>query len=272
MNFLKDKRNIMLIFIVVMVVLILAYLKCCTCLLGHRFQKATCLQPQVCSLCNYKVGETIEHSFVKHNETSATCTDTGTATYVCSECQFEKTEIIPKTDHKFLEKDVVNSSCVKDGYTIYECTECQIQKSENSVALNHSITNGICERCKMDFKAKKNEFLSEIKQIESWIKGATEYTYIQSDLNSISSEELYRWDKLLNEIYQYLKTVMTEQEFEVLQADEKKWVTKKEKDVKKYSEEWGMGSAATMEINGYECGIVKDRCYYLLSKLDAFIK
>lgn len=275
MNYLRNKRNIIfiaVIFTVILIALVFAYLNNYTCVLGHDYQKATCERPQICSLCNHQVGEAMEHSFQKSNEVLASCTVSGVATYVCSECQFSKTENIPMVAHDFIEKDSLSPSCTESGYTLYECSMCQIQKEENFAAMNHIISNGKCERCNQDFKAKKNEFLSQIKQNDNWINEALSYAYTQSELNSITSEELNRWDKLLNKIYQYLKSIMIQTEFEDLQVDERNWVSRKEKDVKKFADECTLGSAAVMEINSYESRITEERCYYLLSKLDEFIK
>lgn len=90
----------------------------------------------------------------------------------------------------------------------------------------------------------------------------------QQEMN-IQSGELYdEWDSLLNDVYQYLKTIKTSSEFETIKSDEVAWIKKKDAAVEASRNEYAGGSMATLAANTTAIKYIKDRCNYLISLID----
>ena len=90
----------------------------------------------------------------------------------------------------------------------------------------------------------------------------------QSDINIESYTIFNKWDELLNEVYQYLKTIMPKDEFVALEKDELKWIEEKENAMSKAAAEWEGGSGAPMAVNMAGTEYTKERCYYLISLIN----
>lgn len=90
----------------------------------------------------------------------------------------------------------------------------------------------------------------------------------QQEMN-IQSGELYdEWDSLLNDVYQYLKTIKTSSEFETIKSDEVAWIKKKEAAVEASRSEYAGGSMAPLAANTTAIKYTKDRCNYLISLIN----
>lgn len=113
--------------------------------------------------------------------------------------------------------------------------------------------------------AKKDEFLQKADDIEQYSKSHFETAQTQSEINRESGIVYEKWDELLNEVYQYLKTTMPDSEFEQLKNDEFAWIKRKEKAVEEAGEEWAGGSGAPMARNTAAIQQTEERCYYLIS-------
>lgn len=113
--------------------------------------------------------------------------------------------------------------------------------------------------------SRYNEFLERAAAIERY-DNSLDYDYMpQVEINTSTYEVFKRWDDLLNEVYQYLKSTMSSSEFEKLKQDEQKWVAEKENAVDEAAAEWLGGSGEAMIRNGTAIQYTKDRCYYLIS-------
>ena len=80
-----------------------------------------------------------------------------------------------------------------------------------------------------------------------------------------SKEVFDRWDALLNDVYQFLKSIKPESEFESIKNDEINWIHTKENAANAAAAEYEGGSMAPMEYNTTAAEYTKDRCYYLIS-------
>ncbi len=87
----------------------------------------------------------------------------------------------------------------------------------------------------------------------------------QVDINQESGVVFQKWDMLLNEVYQYLKTIMTDSEFALLYEEEIAWIGEKEAAIEAAGAEWGGGSGEPMARNMTAIEYTKARCYYLIS-------
>ena len=116
--------------------------------------------------------------------------------------------------------------------------------------------------------SKKDAFLDKADDIEWYSETYLETAETQSEINSESSIVYKKWDALLNEVYQYLKTVMSDSEFKQLQEDEIAWITKKEKAIEAAGAEWEGGSGEPMARNMTAIQYTEERCYYLISLIN----
>ncbi len=115
---------------------------------------------------------------------------------------------------------------------------------------------------------KKNAFLAKAEGIEQYGREYLDTADTQHAINRESGVVFEKWDVLLNEVYQYLKTVLPEDEFKQLQADELAWITEKENAMAETAAEWGSGSGAPMARNMTGIQFTKERCYYLISLIN----
>lgn len=116
--------------------------------------------------------------------------------------------------------------------------------------------------------SKKDLFLDKADDIEWYSETYLETAETQSEINSESSIVYKKWDALLNEVYQYLKTIMSDSEFKQLQEDEIAWITKKEKAIDAAGAEWEGGSGEPMARNMTAIQYTEERCYYLISLIN----
>lgn len=113
--------------------------------------------------------------------------------------------------------------------------------------------------------AKKQFFTVEAGSIELFESSLDYESMPQQQLNLKSGEVFDKWDKLLNEVYQYLKQTMPANEFKKLEQDEIAWIKEKEAAMEKERAAWQGGSGASYAVNSVATRYTKDRCYYLIS-------
>ena len=115
--------------------------------------------------------------------------------------------------------------------------------------------------------AKRQAFLGRADEIEAYAKTAGAEAMTQMDINRVSGEIYSRWDALLNDVYQYLKSVLPAGEFESLRKDELAWIKRKDAAVAKEGEAWGTGSGRPMAENGVATEYTRERCYELINMI-----
>ncbi len=113
--------------------------------------------------------------------------------------------------------------------------------------------------------AKRDDFLSRAAAIEQYSKTNFETAMAQADLNRESGVVFQKWDKLLNDVYQYLKSTLPSGEFAALKKDEVAWVKEKEAAIAKAGAQWEGGSGQTMAKNTVGIDYTSKRCYYLIT-------
>lgn len=115
---------------------------------------------------------------------------------------------------------------------------------------------------------KKNYFLEKADEITIYAKTYLETAETQFEINSESATVYSKWDSLLNEVYAYLKMIMTDNEFERLQKDELSWIEEKENAIEEAGAEWSGGSGEPMARNMTAIQYTEERCYYLISLIN----
>lgn len=114
---------------------------------------------------------------------------------------------------------------------------------------------------------KKQEFIKKATDIENYADATGKMAQSQAEINFYSSEIYSKWDSLLNEIYQYLKETLPDDEFEELKADELRWIKEKEKAIEEEGALWEGGSGEPMARNLAGASYTKERCYELIDMI-----
>jgi len=118
---------------------------------NHDMQPATCDEPSKCSRCDYTEGEALGHSFgeYKYDEGSATCTEDGTKTAKCDNC--DETHTVTAEDtalgHSFTNYiDNEDAECEKDATETATCDRCEETDTRDQVgtALGHDMQPASC--------------------------------------------------------------------------------------------------------------------------------
>ncbi len=78
----------------------------------HNYAPATCLVPEVCTICGATKGETVPHNYEEISKVFPTCTVDGVIKYKCSYCSDSYEEILPSSGHTLNSINV----CTKCGY------------------------------------------------------------------------------------------------------------------------------------------------------------
>jgi len=142
-------------------------------------------------------------------------------------------------------------------------------KSNNQNADSNS-NNKIGEQKHFNYtmdSGKYNEFLTKLNTIEKNDAEGNEKAATTYDITMYSKEFNKQYDTLLNDIYNYLKGAMPENEFKKLQNEEVKWINEKESAIKESHEKYKGGS-----INAYiggltSLGYTHDRIKELLEEV-----
>lgn len=120
-------------------------------------------------------------------------------------------------------------------------------------------------RSKTNGTAQRENFLSRAEAIEQYSKTNFETASNQVELNRESEAVFRKWDKLLNDVYQYLKGTLSADEFSALKKEETSWVREKEAAIAETGAEWEGGSGRTMAENLTGIDYTSKRCYYLIT-------
>jgi len=118
----------------------------------------------------------------------------------------------------------------------------------------------------------KNQFLARTAEIEANYTNFLQTAITQMELNFGSREIYEQWDKLLNDVYAYLRDTMPSSEFASLKADEKEWAIMKDAAADAEYKSWQGGSMAPLQANSVLIHETEARCYYLISLIDIYSK
>lgn len=103
----------------------------------------------ICDLIAVEV--TCDHDHTTRTETPATCTEDGSVTVICDDCdEVLSTETLPATGHSTVVKNAKDATCTEPGYTGDKvCTVCgeTVKTGEVIPAAGHSYKDGKCTVC-----------------------------------------------------------------------------------------------------------------------------
>ena len=107
---------------------------------GHIFEN------YICKVCGVRDGS-CEHENAVIKYTAPKCTDAGSQSFWCPECNYEKIEILPQLDHQKVDKSVAGT-CITMGREHVICTLCNQDLVNKETGYGpHNIVNGKCTVC-----------------------------------------------------------------------------------------------------------------------------
>ena len=112
--------------------------------------------------------------------------------------------------------------------------------------------------------SKFNSFLNRLYKIEKNDKAANEKANTTLEIAAYAADFSKQYDDLLNDIYNYLKEVMPENEFKKLQKEEIEWINKKETSIKNDLERHEGGTMCRYIASLDTIYYTHDRIYELL--------
>ena len=105
----------------------------------------------ICDDCEHIVGDHQEHVWTLDEDAegtvAATCTATGKAGYVCSNCAATKLEDTEALGHDYVGVETTAPTCSAAGVMTYTCSRCEDTYEEAIPAVNHNFENGTCTMC-----------------------------------------------------------------------------------------------------------------------------
>ena len=107
---------------------------------GHKFENYKC------TVCGQR-DTSCEHEDAVIKYTAPTCTDAGSQSFWCPDCNYEKIEILAKLDHQKVDKSVAGT-CITMGREHVVCAVCNqdLVNVETGYG-SHNIVNGKCTVC-----------------------------------------------------------------------------------------------------------------------------
>ena len=115
---------------------------------------------------------------------------------------------------------------------------------------------------------KWDTYIASIKAQSDVIKNSLENEEMtQTDMN-IKSGELYQlWDDALNYLWGEIKISLSEDEFSKLLAEQRIWISEKEKSVEEAGKEYEGGSIHSLVVNMEAAKITEERVYEFIELL-----
>ena len=111
-------------------------------------------------------------------------------------------------------------------------------------------------------------FRKAAEDIEEYEDQWTANAMNQAEINSSAAETFRRWDEVYQQILQFWKQTMTEEEAASLDAEEQLWAENREKAQKDASAQWAGGSGAPLAYYKTGCSLTKTHCEDLLQRIE----
>lgn len=114
-----------------------------------------------------------------------------------------------------------------------------------------------------------DDYMSSVKEQSNRIKQFLEQDALtQADMNAKSKQLHELWDEAMNVLWSELKTHLPEEEFAVLQDEQRVWMAEREKRVKEAGEKYAGGSVYPLIVNGEAAAMTEERVYRLYELLE----
>ena len=148
--------------------------------------------------------------------------------------------------------------------SICACADEELENKE--VDTNESDTNKPNEP---DIKENRyEEFIKAAEEIEEYSKESFETAQKQAEINEVTNNVFVKWDTLLQDLYDHIKSGASDEELKELEAEREKWQKEMDDEVSKTADAWKGGSGMPMACDSVKIKYTKDRFNALVSLLE----
>ncbi|MDV4149868.1 lysozyme inhibitor LprI family protein [Clostridium sp. AL.422] len=171
-------------------------------------------------------------------------------------------------------KEDTNSEILSDNKVNGTINETNVEKdngTEDKLKVNENLHNseeGIKENSSSEnVSSKKNEYLERLNQLEAELDSSLKKKYdsgITLEMTEAASKEYEQWDYMLNDIYSYLREILTSEEMDKLTEEQLNWIALRDKKAEEADKEFEGGTFAPVNKILSLKTTTKERCYELV--------
>lgn len=146
------------------------------------------------------------------------------------------------------------------------CGDSSVEDSSNKWIGDEVVREDVAESENQEKTVvnSKDEYLNMLNAMEEADKNEAAKT---TTVDMIEQEEARykRWDQALNEIYEALKSRLSEEEMGKLRLEQLDWIESRDVNAKEASLKYEGGSMEPLEYVATQASLTKDRCYELVA-------
>ena len=114
-------------------------------------------------------------------------------------------------------------------------------------------------------KSYKEEYLKKLDSLDEYLKTSVNEGITTIEMKKAENTRYKSWDDMLNEIYNLLKTQLTEEEMKKLQEEEIEWIKYRDETAENESKEFEGGTLQPIAYISSLTETTKNRCYELVN-------
>lgn len=150
------------------------------------------------------------------------------------------------------------------------CTKNSEEKNNETVdtktVSNNEISTETSNKEDEEKKNYKEEYLKKLNSLDKYLEtSVSEGTGTTIEMKEAENTRYKSWDDMLNEIYNLLKTQLTEDEMKKLQEEEINWIKYRDETAENASKKFEGGTLQSVEYVSSLAKTTKNRCYELVN-------
>ena len=165
---------------------------------------------------------------------------------------------------------IVMVGCTKNNEIVDTKTvssnETSTEKVDTKTVTNNETSTETSNKENEEKKSYKEEYLKKLDSLDEYLKtsvnGGSGTTI---EMKEAENTRYKSWDDMLNEIYNLLKTQLTEDEMKKLQEEEIEWINYRDETAKNESKEFEGGTIYPIMYTSSLTKTTKNRCYELVN-------
>lgn len=134
----------------------------------------------------------------------------------------------------------------------------------NTVANNETSTE-ITNKEDEEKKSYKEEYLKKLDSLDEYLKTSVNEGITTVEMKEAENTRYKSWDDMLNEIYNFLKTQLTEDEMKKLQEEEINWIKYRDETAENEAKKFEGGTLQPIAYISSLTETTKNRCYELVN-------
>lgn len=164
-------------------------------------------------------------------------------------------------------KTVVNNetSTEKVDTKTVTSNEISTEAVDTKTAANNETLSETSNKENEEKKSYKEEYLKKLDSLDEYLKTSVNEGVTTIEMKEAENTRYKSWDDMLNEIYNLLKTQLTEDEMKKLQEEEIEWIKYRDETAEIESKEVEGGSMYPMVYTFSLTKTTKNRCYELVN-------